>query len=534
MRSSQILNLVRALVLFLGLFPAWSLRAQTKTQPVFVSKADEDLSVKAVTVGTFTDNMSNIYARPLTEYAREKIAKDPQWALMDFPTKGVKVEALEDRPNDVKKILTETKADALLTGRLVKGPSGFAMTLILFVGPSGQPLLIEESTEAERFDLEHLKLRFDEAFAKMRGKMPYRGILLSRRGQEVTFNIGKNAGLHDGSEVSVIQILKVNRHPKKHFMISTDREILGKIRVFKADDELSFGHVIFEKEAGLVTVGMKVLPDEVVRYNEPVVTADGKAVEDLSNRPDKPVAFGEKPVEWLPEPPPQYGRVQALAGFGQYNQSVALQTAGGTDGSNSLAPTLGVSLEGWLNTEWFIGFDLRQSAFSINNALSGSSPSTLDVSLSKYDVSFGYNFLLSPDFFGPKLQLSGGIGKFSSRVTDSTPTLFSSMDYGGTFLGFLFNTPLGDDGGLDMGVRLRYFIAPGVSESVSSGNTKSVSASDFAFLVGKRVRRNFRYVGELNFENYVSDFSGSGARTDPASGISHKFTTLLLGLEYAF
>lgn len=532
MRSSTILILVHASLIFLGIAAAPSAFSQTKSQPVFVSKIDDELSIKTVVVAPFTDNMSGIYARPLTDHLRDKLANDPQWTLVPFPMRPVKVEALEDRPEDAKRILKDANAEAMITGRFVKGPSGLALRLILFVGPTGFPLLLEESNEPERFDLDNLKLRLDEAVTKIREKMPYRGTLLSRRGQQVTLNLGKNEGLRDGSDVSVIQVLKVQRHPKKHFMITSDREILGKVRVFKADEELSFGNIIFEKEAGLLATGMKVLPDGVVRYSEPITTQEGRLVEDLANRSDQPVAFGEKPVEWLPEPPPQYGHVQVLAGAAQYTESATITATGPVEASNSLSPTLAVNVEGWLNADWYVGFDLRQSAFSMTHDIAGYQPTKLSVSLSKYDLAVGHNFLLSPDFLGPKIQVSGGLGKFSSRVTDTSPVLFSNMEYGGLFVGFTFTTPLGDDVPWELGAKLRYFLSPGISETVSSGDTKSVSASDFGFLVAKKVRRNFRYLGELSFEDYNSDFTPNGDR--PASGISHKMTTLLLGLEYSF
>lgn len=537
MRQNVLLILIQASLIFLGIAAPSGSAAQTKSQPVFVSKTDDELSIKSVTVAPFTDNVGGIYARPLTETARDLFRDDPQWNLAPFPIRPLKVEGLEERTQDARRVLQEASAEALLTGRIVKGPRGLMMRLTLIVGPSALPLLTEETVEAERFELDRAKDRLAEMLGAMRAKMPYRGTVLSRRGQQVTINLGSRAGLRAGSDVSVIQILRLNRHPKKDFMISSDREILGKIRVFKADDELSFGNIIFEKEAGLVVPGMKILPDEVVRYPEPVYDPEGQAIADIANRGDKPVAFGEKPIEWLPEPPPQYGRVQVLAGLGQYEQTVNLQTAGGLSGSNSLAPALGVSAEGWLNADWFLSFDLRQSSFSILNNLVGSSPGKLNVSVSKYALAGGRNFLLGGDFFGPKIQLTAGFGKFAARVDDSTPPAFSNTEYGGLNFGFLFTTPLGEgsQSPWDMGARLRYYWSPGVGESLSSGSADSVSAQDFGVMAGYRTRRNFRYIGELTFEYYNASFSGAGDRTaDPNSGSGHRMTSLLLGLEYAF
>lgn len=532
MRSVAHLIMIRFLVFTLCLWAGPNAFAQQKGQPSFVSPADAEVSVKNVLLAPFSDNVGGIYANPLNDEAKEILAKDPRWNLVVFPSKNVKIENLEERTDEVRGLLRDTKADALLTGRIVKGPAGITLKVTLNAGSTGQPLIIEEANDPEGFETARIRRLFADTLAKLRSRMPYRGTVLSRKGQQITIDIGKNSGQRDGAEISIIQILKIERHPKKGFLVSTEKEILGKARIFKADEELSFANILFEKEAGVVVPGMKILTDDVVAYPEPIDGRRGEDLSGLSDRKDKDVAFGEKPVEWLPEPPPQYGRVQILAGLGQYTQSANLVTDGGIDGSNSMTPNLGLSAEGWIDKNWFLSFDLRQSAFSIPNDLAGSSPGKLNVSLSKYSVAFGRNFLLSNDFFGPKMQLTLGMGKFSARIDQSTPVLFSNTEYGGMHLGFVFNMPLSDDVPWDLGARMKYYLSPGVTETIDSGSTKSVSAGEFGFMLAKRVRQNFRYVGELAFDSYNADFTAGGTR--PATSVSHKATTLYLGLEYLF
>ncbi|MBX3034154.1 MAG: hypothetical protein KF865_09525 [Bdellovibrionaceae bacterium] len=505
---------------FLGLPTAFG---QTKSQPRYISKDDQDLTIKTVTMAPFTDNLSGIYAKPLTEHLRARLGNDPRWSLVPFPERPVKTEKLDADPNEVLRILRESKADALLAGRLLKGPAGISLQMALYTGPAGQPLVIEEAEEKIRFETDYLKSLVDATLLRLRQRLPYQATVVSRRGQQVTINLGGNSGLREGTDVDVVQILKVHRHPKLNFMIAADKEILGKVRISKADEELSFGDIVFEKEAALIAPGMKVFS------TPPVVYPGSNAIAD---RADKDVAFGDKPVEWLPENAPQFGRVQIMAGIGQYTQAATLIPDGSIEGSNGFTPNLGIMGEGWLNRDWWIGFDLRQSAFSINNGLANSSPGKLNMSLSKYTVSGGYNFLLGDDFFGPKIQLGLGLGKFSARVDESAPVAFSNMEYGGTVIGFAFNTPVDALSLWDIGAKFKYYFSPGVSESVSSGDRKSVSANDFSFMIAKRVRQNFRYVGEFNMEYYNSDFDGGGAR--PATSASHRVTTLMAGLEYLF
>jgi hypothetical protein len=208
-------------------------------------------------------------------------------------------------------------------------------------------------------------------------------------------------------------------------------------------------------------------------------------------------------------------------------------TGGSTEeGQSSLAPSLGVQLEGWLSPEWFVGLEMRQSVFAVGNSLAGSSPSRINLSTTRYDLGFGRNFLLSPDFFGPRLLFSLGYSQYIARADDSTPVLFSNMSYGGLRLGFDFNTPLADGLPWEVGGRFRYFLWPTVGESVSSGGTDTVSMNEFAFTAGYRTRQRFRYLAEAAFYYENSDFDGTGTR--PADNVSHRSTVLSLGLEYLF
>ena len=430
---------MRAILIALAVFGAHLVHAQTPARG-FVSLPDQDLSVKTVTMAPLSDNVDGIYARPLNDTLSELLRNDPQWNLALFPNFTVKTELLPDNPAEVQKILRAAHADALFTGRLLKGPGGLNLKLTLFVGSSGLPLAQEEVTETQAFDTAHVRELLTETFRRLRSRLPYRGTVVSRRGQEVTINLGSKEGLRPGDEVPVIQILQLRRHPKLNFMIGSEKVIVGKIRVTKTDDELSFGDLTYEREAGLVAIGFKVLPDEGVNYL-PAGGPDAAAA--MNQRADKNIAFGEKPVEWLPEPPPQYGRVQILGGFGQYSQTVSLTQEGAQNGSNSFTPNLALNGEGWLNRDWFVGFGIRQSAFSIGNPLPGSSPGKLNFSTGKYDVSAGYNFLLSQDFFGPKIQASLGLGKFSSHADASSPAVFLEHGFWRDAFGFLLH----DSGG---------------------------------------------------------------------------------------
>jgi hypothetical protein len=520
------------LVLLVSLFSV-STRAQSNVSSI-VSAVDQDLTVKSITVVPFTDNIKGIYANPIYKKFVDLVSADNQWSYSTLPdsTPAAPLD-LDENPEAVKSLLSTAKVDGLITLRLTKGPKGINARMLFFVGKSGLPLLQEELRDYQKFEISDVEKQVEGMYSRIKAKIPYLGMVVSRRGQDVTVNLGFRAGLKSNDELTVIQILKLNRHPKLNFLISTEKEILGKVKIYKADEYLSFGYITFEKEAGVIQASAKLLPQEFVQYNE-LVTQDGKVIPGLENRKDKELSYGENPREWLPQSMPQYGRIALMVGLGNYSISSNIQGSNTVEASTNLAPEVMVKGELWINPEWNILYNIRQSVFSVSNPLSGSSPSTLNMSLSSYSVMGAYNFLLSDDFFGPKIQLSAGYSTYNSHSDQSTPIAFTNMNYGGLLIGLAGQFPLTNEIPMDLGAQLNLFINPGVSESVSSGDTSKSNINQFGFYEIYHLNRRMKIRGEINFEYYQTDFSGTGSRNPPASNTTQKLTSFLIGLDYLF
>ncbi|WP_413576512.1 hypothetical protein ACLVWU_00560 [Bdellovibrio sp. HCB290] len=518
---------------FLISFVVFAFTAQTFAQNAYVSPVDQDLAIKSIVLVPTTDNIGGIYSRPVEEQLRQQLNEDKQWSLQSYPKNlDIKSELLDEAPAQVQKLLQAAKANAALTTKIIRGPRGISITMTLFVGRDGFPLLQESLVDYKGFDTADIKTQASILLSNIKNRMPFRAEILSRRGQQVTLNLGSNYGLKMDSRVSVVQIIKVNRHPKLNFMVSTEKEVLGRVKLFKVEPYLSFGYIELEKDPGVITVGSKVMPDEFVKYSTPVTTPSGKILTDITTRPDKDVAFGDDPKEWAPEPPPQYGKVEVLAGFSSYSQNTKLTTptAQSVSGNANLAPNLLVRGELWINPEWYVGLSLRQSVFSIDNGLPGSTPGSLNTSMSQYSVTGGYNFLLSNDFFGPKIQLSAGYQDTNFKIDDSTPVAFTSNKYGGLMISLGGSFPLGPEIPMELGGKFDLFMNPTMSESPNSGSGTSSTINSFSFFGSYRLKPKFAIKGELLFENFSSDYKSTADR----STVSHKMTTFLGGIEYLF
>lgn len=511
-----------------------SAAATTKGRPLvtYVSDLDRALAIDRIALLPIVDNVEQIYSRPLTQSMFDFFNQSHQWIPIISKSKVVS-ENLS--PDEVIRAARENEAQAVLAGRLWKGPNGVQMRLVLYLAGDGLPLLIDSAENIQDFATEKLSFELKQRLINIYQRLPAQGRLLSRRGNDVTLNLGTFHGVSAGDTVNVIQVVSVERHPKNKFMLSHQKVLLGQVRLTTADEFLSFGQISMEKEAGVIQVNSNIKPDQFIKYT---LADDGSMVtlrDRLEQRPDSDVSFGKKPEEWRPKPQPQYGRLQLALGLLQYNQNLSLQTAGSLSASTSLGPTISLSGEAWLNEEWFLDMRFRQSAFSVSNGLGGSSPGSLNMSLNQYHIAGGYNILIEDNFWGPKLQLTMGIAQLNIKADDSTPIFLTSMNYGGMYLGFRGGTPLWDESPMSLGLQFKYFLTNSLTESKSSGSASGVKINEFGIFGTYKTKSGYHLLGELNFDYLSSSFSGTGNRTtDPASSISHKVTTALFGIEYFF
>ncbi|MBC7370765.1 MAG: hypothetical protein H7326_04320 [Bdellovibrionaceae bacterium] len=512
------------------IFLMFSLRTWAQSTSPFVSAADQDLTVKSVTAVPFTDNIKGIYANPLYKKFLTLLAQDRLWSYQSMPegTPAAPLD-LEEKPDLVKNLLATSKADGLFTFRVTKGPRGLNGKMTFFSGKAGLPLIQEELRNFPKFELAEAEKEIELMYSRIKARLPYRGLVLSRRGQEVTVNLGFRNGIKNNDQLTVVQFLKLNRHPKLKIMVSSEKEIMGKIKVFKTDEYLSFGFVTYEREVGAVQPQSKLLTQDFIQYNEPVLQ-DGKVVPGLENRQDRDLSYGSNPREWLPQEAPQYGRIALLAGIGSYNISSSLNAGATAEATSSFAPEIAIKGELWISSEWNVLFNIRQSVFSVP-APPNATPGTLNMSLSSYSVLGAYNFLMSPDFFGPKIQLSAGYSTYNSSTDRTTPLTFTNTNYGGLLVGFAGQFPLTTEIPMDLGAQFNMFISPGMTESPSTAVSSKSTINQFGFFGVYHVRSRFKIRGEINFEYYATAFGGAAANS---SNTTQKMTSAMGGIEYLF
>ncbi len=418
-------------------------------------------------------------------------------------------------------------ADAFIAIGISKGPSGISIKMNLFLTKDQKLLSQEQVTEYQRFDVESVKKQAQFMVDNLLKKIPYSGVITSRQGTRVTVNLGRQDGITPDQVLTVIQIIKVTRHPKFNFIVSTEKEVLGKIKLLKVDDTLSFGRIVTEKETGSIQANAKIAGLDSVTYANTDTLSDSQdSAEALAQTPEGQVSFGSNPTSWLPQRKPTFGMVGARLGIGMFNENV--KETQSMNAKDPYYPMIALEGEVWLTPTWSMHASIRQGVISTDNPRSAGSPSELSHSLSAYDFLMGYNMRLGSVVNAPKVEALFGFSTYRLYVDESTPAGLTTKTYSGIKLGVGGAYPIGPDSPYSVGANLFFTFQTKLKESPSISGSGDHTVNNFGGYVDKQMTINLKARFALDFELYSSDFKGS------VSSSSQKHTTFSTGLYYLF
>lgn len=493
----------------------------------YISTSDQLLTLKTVSIAPAFDNVGGIYKKTAEDTLKELIKNDTFWSYQNFSfstaeeEKNYRIDLVEENPKYVLSLLQNIKADALFSLSVMKSAQGFQMRLTLYTNDQGFPLIQEVYEDPTTFETSKFKDILTSSYQQIKSRLPFKALIASRRGQTVTLNMGQDAQLKIGDTLSVVQILKINRHPKLNFMVGVEKEIIGQVVITKVEEKLSFGEIKFEKEAGVIEKNAKLLPKSVVQY-------------EVSNPSQSSSGSSEQPTEWVPPEPPQFGKFYFLGGFSNYNLSNTLQSNQSYDSGNSFAPTFILGSELWLTPEYFAHFSVGHQFFKGSNSLSGSYPSNLNYTIAEYQISGGYKFLIDGHFWGPHLTAALGYTTHNTSVSDSSPTAFSSVELSGFHLQIGGYFPLTTENDFALGAQGLFLVTSRLNETpVDSGpSSNNFSKFDFYGVYAMTTQMNFK--AQLSFSNLNANFDSTGNRNPQARSMNETETSYLAGLEFQF
>ncbi len=497
----------------------------------YVSGIDESLSIRKVVVVPIIDNINSIYGRPITDHLIQLIKNDRQWELLPTQAQPQGPEEFEDSQKSAAAFLKKHKADALFAGRVMKGPQGISLKLSLVGGKESLPLVQDTLENFTGYETQDLKDQTTRLFENMKARLPFQGQILSRQGQTVTLDLGTHQGVREGDNMMVVLVTKVERHPQFRFVTAANREIMGRIRVYKVDDSIAFATILEERTANLVQPKFKVTRDKKLAYPDVGLTADGKPISKIGDRADAPVAFGENPKEHGATPKASFGRIGMLAGISSADINTSNVSGTSASSKNPMAPGVLVEGEMWIDPRWQFNLDMSQMAVKVTNGLTGSTPDPLSLSLQQMILTFGYNFLARDDFFGPKFQAQLGYTNLGLSIDSSTPLAHTSKTYSGFLVALGGSFPVESQSGYRflVGGRFLYHFSPTLSESPGVSGSGTNQLNQFSFFGEMGVSEKIYMKAILTFEQVNTTFSGGRSNSSSAN-----FTGILGGIGYMF
>lgn len=507
------------------------------------SDVDDLLTIQKVSLLPFTDNLQGIYSRPLETHFVSQLEGMHRWDYVPSNPSGpiLSPEELEAAPDKAIQVSQGMGADAFFAARITKGPNGVTIHLSLFLTKDGKLLSQAILKDYKQFNINDLKEQTQRLLNEIVTRLPYAGRVLSREANRVTVNLGSKDGIQKNQLLSVIQIIQAHRHPKFNFLVRTEKEIFGRIKVLKVEDTLSFGVVVSEKERGAIQKNSKIGPIDFVTYSGDSLSLTPSPEENLATREDGDIAFGKNAKAWAPQNPATFGQVGARLGIGQIREATDLVAGGPQSGQSNFSPSVILEGELWLTQEWTFHARLKQGIASVENPRGGSAPKTLNQSFAYYEASVGYRLRFGPYNWSPYAEPFWGYLNSKLYSDSANPQVFLTQQYSGMKLGVIGAAPIGP-GDFGVGGEFSMVFNPNVKEApVTSGASPKNQVVQFGVFGFKKLGERLKMQLNLDFEMYSSTFSGVGSGVsagvsgaDSATSSSQKFTTLSGGLYYMF
>lgn len=490
--------------------------AQVQEQSSFYkSKIDEILTIKKIAILPATDNVGGIYARPIELTIKKIINENHHWDIVndDYIGPILTPTELEVNPEKAKSLVKNINADAAISAQAIKGPEGISIKLHLYLIKDGRLLSRSELNSSTHFEIKKIKLETKKLTEKVLQKIPYDGLVLSRIGKKVTLNVGYNDGIKPDQIVSVVQIIKANYHPKFKFLISTEKEILGKIKILKVDKTLSFGQIITEIDRLAIEKNAKIIGLTQIEYDNVSDIKGTSSINQLLSRTDSKISFGKKPKQWLPKKPPTFGSVSAGLGLGSFDSDIRREGSSYKT-SDSMGKNLSFNGDLWLTAKVNLHAEIKQGIVDSNSS-------------ANYNFLGGYVFRLGNSVWDSYVELLAGYSSYSVDVNDFASKK-TNLTYSGLKLGVQGQVPITSDKKWAIGAKLFLYPSPSVSYSPKVENLSDVTANQFSIFGHKKIGEKLKVTTSIDTELYTSKFNGS------TESSSQKSTTLTTSMTYLF
>jgi len=494
----------------------------------FITTDDTVSSFYNVLFWGIRDNTDGVFAKPILDETLEILNQHQQISFQNAI--GVTPNPLALTEQQRKKLIGSS--DGALWGEILKQGSLFKLKFSLF-DRNGQVYLSSEKILEPELNVKTLNRSTQSLLADLFSKLPYQGWVIGKKDQLVTINFGLKQGAKVGSEIDVVLISHLRRHPLEGFVTEIEKQIIGKIKIQKVEPDISFGSLTSERFPGIVAIGSKIEAPVFIQYPALVKSQDGTLVNLRLNSDEKSLVVGQNPNEWLSKHP-QFGLVGFEFGLVQNTITQKLiGPRGSVSGHVDLLPSLSLNSEVWITSQTSIDLKFQESVGKLNFK-ENSKSSTLNYSDNLIRLGVQYKFFFDDDTSLSYFFLGGRLFQFKNLIEETTNVDLTSLQYSGlaASLGMRYAFP---DHRVAMIAQMEIPVFTNATESpVTSASSGSSSRTFFniggEYFFAPTRALNINWSSELN----STQFSGVGTRPDSATQSTQYRSTLMIGLNYYF
>jgi hypothetical protein len=360
--------------------------------------------------------------------------------------------------------------------------------------------------------MEEVQSQIEAALDRMIAKVPFKGHVTGRDGSSVTLNIGATSGLKKGDLIVISTLDDIRIHPLLGIVVDWRLTKTGKVEVDSVDDGIAFCHVTEEEDGRQIARFQKV--------SQIIPVADEAKTEVISDEEERRKAAQEMP---------RLGFVSGALMPGGFSRD--FNAADSTDSRTGGGISIGAKIDAqvWLTREFFGELSYGYNFWDQGQQPLGQSSNTLNggANLSTFNLAFGYSYLLTGDFFGPKGWVKLGYLSDSYSLPADAAESSGPISFKGLYLGIGGDLPIRNNWGAVLNFDIG--LANSVTEGDAFTNGGASSSSDVNFLIGGY----YRYSNRLTFR-LALDVTASSADFNNGNSLSQKLVSLSPAVLYYF
>lgn len=448
------------------------------------------------------ESMRNCMLLPIVENSENKIGyavfedvenyiKDSGWCtyrsnsgLIDILGQYSKNLETHLSNKDVLKII----ADKTKSGTMIKislSPNQSATNVQLeVIGENGEDRYFKDETVLNSKDPATIAQTVKNWLDVYEKTIPYSGRVKGVLGDQFTIDIGKNARLFNGSEITVERSLGKRQHPLLREIVDYKTEKIATAKVFDVSEDQAQAKVI-QYEGN-----KKLKIDDWVTVRS---TETRKAVETITYGEQKEQEFGK------------LGSVGLFLNLG--TSSINLVGTGGDRSMDSFM--IGADFEGevWATRNWWAGLDLgkRFGKYTKDSGNFTNDSNSADTTTIRAKV--GYKYLPMGFFYGPQIDFYTGYAGYTYGLKTDVANKLTEFKYSGVLLGARGNLPIYQQ--IRLFLLFDFLLTNNFSEKVKI-NGKDSSSSSYRIEFGGQYayEKNLSFQGGLQILSNKADFGG--------------------------